>query len=92
MRRASRNAGLFEILVVDDWKARMWAQVLPKLKVRTDLTLRKDARTGWAIRKESPKLAAEIDDFFRNWAIKQGVADYRMKAYMTSTNTTSPTS
>jgi hypothetical protein len=27
-------------------------------------------------RKESPKRAAEIDDFFRNWAMKQGVADY----------------
>jgi membrane-bound lytic murein transglycosylase MltF len=76
------DAGLFEVLVVDDWKARMWAQVLPKLKVRNDLILRKDARTGWAIRKDSPKLAAEIDDFFRNWAIKQGVADYRMNVYM----------
>ena len=76
------NAGLLEVLVVDDWKARMWAQVLPKLKVRTDLVLRADAKTGWAIRKDSPKLAAEIDDFFRNWAIKQGVADYRMNAYM----------
>jgi hypothetical protein len=54
------DAGLFEVLVVDDWKARMWAQVLPKLKVRNDLILRKDARTGWAIRKDSPKLAAEV--------------------------------
>src|SRR5262245_11989586 len=76
------EAGLFQVLVVDDWKARMWAQVLPKLAVRTDLILRKDARTGWAIRKDSPRLAAEIDDFFRNWAIKQGVADYRMNVYM----------
>jgi len=68
--------------VVDDWKAHMWVQVLPKIKVRRDLVLRADAKTGWAIRKDSPKLAAEIDDFFRNWAIKQGVADYRMNAYM----------
>jgi membrane-bound lytic murein transglycosylase MltF len=60
----------------------MWAQVLPKVKVRTDLVLRPDAKTGWAIRKDSPKLAAEIDDFFRNWAIKQGVAAYRMNRYM----------
>jgi len=76
------DAGLVELLVVDDWKARMWAQVLPKLTVRSDLVLRRDAKTGWAIRKGSPKLAAEIDDFFRNWAIKQGVADYRMSTYM----------
>jgi len=76
------NTGLFEVLVVDDWKARMWAQVLPKLKVRTDLVLRADAKTGWAIRRDSPKLAAEIDDFYRNWAIKQGVVAYRMNQYM----------
>jgi membrane-bound lytic murein transglycosylase MltF len=76
------DAGLLELIVVDDWKARMWAQVLPKLKVRNDLVLRDDAKTGWAVRKENPKLVAEIDDFFRNWAMKQGVADYRMNSYM----------
>jgi membrane-bound lytic murein transglycosylase MltF len=76
------DAGLVELEIVDDWKAHMWAQVLPNLKVRTDLVLRADAKTGWAIRKDSPKLAAEIDDFFRNWAMKQGVADYRMRSYM----------
>jgi membrane-bound lytic murein transglycosylase MltF len=76
------DAGLVELQVVDDWKAHMSAQALPKLKVRTDLVLRANAKTGWAIRKDSPKLAAEIDDFFRNWAMKQGVADYRMRVYM----------
>jgi membrane-bound lytic murein transglycosylase MltF len=76
------DAGLVELQVVDDWKAHMWAQVLPKVTVRSDLVLRADAKTGWAIRKNSPKLAAEIDDFFRNWAMKQGVADYRMHSYM----------
>src|SRR5262245_42532426 len=76
------DAGLIELLVVDDWKARMWAQVLPKINVRGDLVLRKDAKTGWAIRKDSPKLAAAIEDFFKNWAMKQGVQDYRMGVYM----------
>src|SRR5262249_28617782 len=76
------NAGLVELLVVDDWKARMWAQVLPNLRVREDLVLCADAKTGWAIRKDSPKLRAEIGEFFRNWAIKQGVSDYRMSVYM----------
>ena len=77
-----QNAGLIELLVVDDWKARLWAQALPKLEVRADLVLRDDARTGWAIRKDSPRLAAEIDDFLRNWALKQGVVAYRLNRYM----------
>ena len=76
------NAGLLQLIVVDDWKARMWAQVLPKVKPRNDLALRQGARTGWAIRKDSPKLRAEIADFFQNWALKNGVADYRMASYM----------
>jgi membrane-bound lytic murein transglycosylase MltF len=76
------DAGLIELIVADDWKARMWSPVLPHLTVRNDLVLRADAKTGWAIRKDSPKLKAEIDDFFKNWAMKQGVAEYRMNAYM----------
>ena len=76
------DAGLVELLVVDDWKARMWTQALPKLTARYDLVLRAGGQTGWAIRKDSPRLAAEIDDFFRNWAMKQGVAEYRMNSYM----------
>jgi membrane-bound lytic murein transglycosylase MltF len=76
------DAGLLQLVVVDDWKARMWTPVLPKLKARPDLVVRAEARTGWAVRKNSPLLAAEIDDFFRNWAIKQGVVAYRMNAYM----------
>src|SRR5215472_14549766 len=31
------DAGLVELTVVDDWKAHMWARVLPKLTVRIDL-------------------------------------------------------
>ena len=76
------NAGLLQYIVVDDWKARMWAQVLPKVKPRNDLVLREGAKTGWAVRKDSPLLKAEIADFFQNWALKNGVADYRMASYM----------
>jgi membrane-bound lytic murein transglycosylase MltF len=76
------NSGLFEALVVDDWKARMWAQVLPRLVLHADKVLRDNGRVGWAIRKESPGLAAEIEDFHRNWAAKQGVIEYRLAQSM----------
>ncbi|MFO1311095.1 MAG: transporter substrate-binding domain-containing protein [Burkholderiales bacterium] len=76
------NTGLIETMVVDDWKARMWSQVLPRVTVHYDLVLRDNARVGWVIRKESPKLAAEIEDFHKSWASKQGVIDYRLAQYM----------
>jgi membrane-bound lytic murein transglycosylase MltF len=44
--------------------------------------LRDNGRVGWAVRKDSPKLAAEIEDFHKSWASKQGVIDYRLAQYM----------
>jgi membrane-bound lytic murein transglycosylase MltF len=73
------NAGLLQAIVVDDWKARLWAPVLPKLKLRTDIVFRDGGRPGWAIRKDSPLLAAELNDFFVNWVKKNGVITYRLQ-------------
>jgi membrane-bound lytic murein transglycosylase MltF len=76
------NAGLLELIVVDDWKARMWAQILPKLKVNEQAAVREGGRVGVAFRKGSPKLEAEMLDFYRSHIKKQGLAGYRMKQYM----------
>jgi len=61
------NAGLLEIIVVDDWKAKMWAQILPRIKVNDQVALREGGKIGWAIRKGSPKLEAEVLDFYKNY-------------------------
>jgi membrane-bound lytic murein transglycosylase MltF len=59
------NVGLLEFVVIDDWKGKIWAQLLKDVKVRDDLALKKDVKTGWAIRKNSPLLKAEIEEFMR---------------------------
>ena len=41
------NAGLLQVMVVDDWKAKLWAQVLPKIKVHDDVVLRQPT-AKWA--------------------------------------------
>jgi membrane-bound lytic murein transglycosylase MltF len=76
------NAGLLQIIVVDDWKAKMWAQILPKIKVNEQVAVREGGKVGSAIRKGSPKLEAEMLDFYKNYLKKQGIAAYRMKQYM----------
>jgi membrane-bound lytic murein transglycosylase MltF len=76
------NAGVMQAIVVDDWKARMWAQALPKLSVHDAVVLRGDGRTGWAIRKNSPKLAAAIEDFYKTVLKKQSVVEVRMARHM----------
>ena len=75
------NAGLLALVVVDDWKGRMWAQVLPKITVREDLVLRSTGVIGWAIRKGSPQLEAAILDFYVNYGKKRGVIDSRLAQY-----------
>jgi membrane-bound lytic murein transglycosylase MltF len=71
-------AGLLEVAVVDDWVARLWAQVLPKIKVREDLVLRAEGHTGWAVRKDSPKLEGVLKDFYRGVIKKQHQIESRV--------------
>lgn len=76
------NAGLLQFIVVDDWKAKMWAQILPKITVREDLVLRAEGYTGWATRKNSPKLAAELTDFYVSFVKKQGIIQARQAQHL----------
>ncbi|RDK06967.1 transglycosylase SLT domain-containing protein [Cupriavidus lacunae] len=76
------NAGLLEIVVVDDWKAATWAQILPDIKVRQDLAVREGGYVGWAFRKNSPQLRQVIHDFYVNHVKKHGVAEYLLKQTM----------
>ena len=77
------NAGLIDVLVVDDWKAHVWAAVLPKIGVRDAIVLRDAGEIGWGFRKDSPKLAAALEDFSANAVRKTGVWQYRVKKYAT---------
>ncbi len=76
------DAGLLGAIVVDDWKAKMWAPVLPRVKVHSGIVLRPPARIGWAIRKGCPQLTAELAAFYTTWVKKQNVIPYRQKQYM----------
>jgi membrane-bound lytic murein transglycosylase MltF len=75
------DAGILEMVVVDDWKGKMWAQVLPDIQVNEQVVLRAGSRIGWAIRKGSPKLAAEILAYFKA-EDRKGDILARMNRYM----------
>jgi membrane-bound lytic murein transglycosylase MltF len=74
------NAGLFDFTVVDSWKAKLWAQTVPQIKVHDDVVLRTGGTIGWAIRKQSPKLQAELDGFYKT-ASQQGLIEARLADY-----------
>jgi membrane-bound lytic murein transglycosylase MltF len=59
------NAGLLPWTVVDRHKANIWATVFADIKVRDDILVSEHGQIAWAIRKNSPKLKAVLDDFVK---------------------------
>ena len=59
------NAGLVEMTVVDDYLAEFWAGIFTDMKVNRGATLRTGGDLAIAFRKNSPRLAAEINGFVR---------------------------
>ena len=57
------NAGLVDVLVVDNHKAWFWQRVWPRLKLYPAVTLRTGAEIAWAIRKNSPELKSALNGF-----------------------------
>ena len=57
------NAGAFGIAVLDEPIANLWAKIYGDLKPRPDLAVHTGGEIAWMIRKDSPKLKAELDAF-----------------------------
>src|SRR6516165_9246751 len=66
------NAGLLPTIVVNDWTPKLWSQLLTKLQVHSDIAVASGQALGWAVRKDSPKLLATINEFLKTH--RQGTA------------------
>lgn len=64
------NAGVVGITVADDYKARLWANILPNLVVRQDLRVHSGGAIGWAVRKNNPMLLKSLNQFAQK--VKKG--------------------
>ncbi|HEX6692320.1 MAG TPA: transglycosylase SLT domain-containing protein, partial [Burkholderiales bacterium] len=72
------GAGLLQLIVVDDWKAQLWAGLLPHIEPRPELALTDGGAIAWAFRKDSPKLAEVVNRFLRT---HPGIRAARLKNY-----------
>jgi membrane-bound lytic murein transglycosylase MltF len=72
------SAGLIDVMIVDDWKALLWKDLLPGLGMDPGVFVHQGGHVGWAIRKNSPKLAAAIEDFMATDARNNASAEYRV--------------
>lgn len=79
------NAGLLPFVVVDRYKGIFWAQVYKKLDVRQDLIVNQGGDIAWAIRKNSPLLAAQIDSFMKTHKVGTSFGNTIVQRYLKNT-------
>lgn len=79
------NANLVSYVVVDEYLARFWASVLPKLKVYPDATVRTGGEIAWAVRKDSPKLKAELNAFLAKYPEGSATRNVIFQKYLKNT-------
>ena len=60
------NAGLIPMVVVDDHKARFWGEIFDKVTLYPDIAVYEGGDIAWALRKNSPKLAAVVNEFVKD--------------------------
>jgi membrane-bound lytic murein transglycosylase MltF len=57
---------LIEFTILDDHVANFWKQILPKITPHPDIVFRSGGEIGWAIRKNSPLLMKELNQFIQS--------------------------
>jgi membrane-bound lytic murein transglycosylase MltF len=79
------NAGLIQIVVVDNYLADFWKQVFTDLTVHDDVTVRTGGTLAVAIRKESPQLKAALNRVIDKYGLGTAFGNTIEKRYLQNT-------
>ena len=79
------NADLIPATVMDDYFADFWKKIFTDLNVHDTVVLRSEGDLAVAIRKNSPKLAAEINGFIAKYSMNNALSAILNKRYLVST-------
>ena len=79
------NAGLIGLTVVDRYKGLAWAKVFKRIKPREELRVHEGGDIAWMIRKDSPKLKAQISAFAAKYGHGSAFSAGLVKKYAGST-------
>jgi hypothetical protein len=80
--RNAVNAGLVNITIADDFTAEFWAKIFPKLTLNKIATVRTGGDIAWMIRKDSPQLKAELNDFLARYPVGSMVRTTMLHKYL----------
>lgn len=59
------NTGLIPMVIVDNHKARFWAEIFDHITLHPDIVANTGGEIAWAIRKNSPELKAVVNEFVK---------------------------
>jgi membrane-bound lytic murein transglycosylase MltF len=79
------NAGLVPAIVVDDYVAGFWKKVFTDITVHDNVTLRTGASLAVPFRKNSPRLAAEVNAFLAKYGLGTAFGNMMEQRYLVST-------
>jgi membrane-bound lytic murein transglycosylase MltF len=80
------NAGLIPAVVVDDYLAEFWTKIFPDLTVHPGVAVRTGGELAPAIRKNSPQLAAALNEFVAKNGIGSAFGNIIQKRYLVNTS------
>lgn len=78
-------AGMVDFTIVDKYKADFWKQVFDKIQVRDDLVVNEGGDIAWAIRKGSPLLKVEINEFMKTHRQGSAFLNQLIRKYVKNT-------
>jgi membrane-bound lytic murein transglycosylase MltF len=79
------NAGLIGLAIVDDYKARLWANVLTDIRLHPEVAVHTGEEVGAMFRQKSPLLKAEVDAFAKTHGKGTLFGNSVVKKYLGST-------
>ena len=79
------NAGLVEATIADKHIADFWSQILGGIELHPNLAVRSGGHIAWAFRKNSPKLAAELNAFVKRTRKGTLLGNMLLKRYLKNT-------
>ena len=75
------NSGMVGITVVDSAIGELWAKIFKDLTLHPELAVATNVSVGWAFRKDSPQLAAAVNEFVKDHRLGTSFGNTLMRRY-----------
>ncbi|MGA8405725.1 MAG: lytic transglycosylase F [Candidatus Acidiferrales bacterium] len=79
------NAGIVEIVIVNDYAAKLWAGMYKNIRPHADIAVNTGGEFAWAMRKDSPQLQAAVNGFVKTHRAGTAFGNTVIRKYLVNT-------